>query len=479
MSKLYKASPFFNFFSNLNRDFFCTLIFQIINIISMQKKLTEGNITTKILSFAFPVLLGNAFQRFYTLADTIMVGQLLGTGELAAVGASSVIANLFNDICNSFTMGFAIIIAQYYGANQERNMKKALAGTYSLVFALAALFTIFGSFIINPILHATKVPAEIFDNAALYLKIIVSGLIASAVYNSLAHILRAFGDSTIPLIFLIISVSLNIILDYSFIQFLHLGVAGVAIATVVSQGVAGFGCLIFCIFKRKLLHVTQEDFKEIFAEKGKVFAALLPQGLSMCFMLSLVSLSTVILQTGINSLGSEVIAGYMAGRKYIELFMMPGAALSMTSAPFVSQNFGANKPDRIRKGVFQMYCMGWIWSAFAFVFIFIFGRSLIISVTGKNAAEEIIRSGILYLRISISLFAPLIVLVVTRSALQGMNHKKTPVFSSCIEVAVKVLSVFLFVPKLGFLGICITEPIIWILGACWVYPVYRHLRPKD
>lgn len=445
----------------------------------MQKKLTEGNITAKILSFAFPILIGNALQRVYTLADTIMVGQLLGTYELAAVGASSVIANFFNDLCNSFTNGFAIIIAQYYGANQERNVKKALAGTYILAFALALVFTFVGNLIINPILHATQVPAEIFENSALYLRIIISGLIASVVYNSLAHILRAFGDSTIPLVFLIVSVTLNIFLDYSSIKFLQLGVAGVAGATVISQGIAGFGCLIFCLFKRKIIHVNMNDFKELITEKGKIFGALIPQGLSMGFMISLVSLSTVILQTGINSLGSDVIAGYMAGRKYIELFMMPGAALAMTSAPFVSQNFGANKPDRIKKGVFTMYVMGWIWSAFAFVFIFIFGRMLIISVTGTNVSEEIIQSGILYLRISISLFAPLIVLVVTRSALQGMNHKKTPVISSSIELAVKILAVFLFVPRLGFLGICITEPLIWILCACWVYPVYKHLRPKN
>ena len=444
----------------------------------MQKRLTEGNITAKILSFALPVLIGNAFQRFYTLADTIMVGQLLGTQELAAVGASSVIANFFNDICNSFTNGFAIIIAQYFGANDQRKMKKALAGTYFLAFALALCFTIAGNFLINPILHATKVPIEIFNNSAIYLRIIINGLTASVLYNALAHILRSIGDSTIPLIFLIVSVSLNILLDYTSITVFHMGVSGVATATVISQAVAGLSCLIFCIFRRKLIHVKKTDFIEIINEKGAIFKALLPQGLSMCFMISLVSLSTVILQIGINSLGSDVIAGYMAGRKYIELFMMPGAALAMTSAPYVSQNFGAGLYDRIKKGVFRMYIMGWIWSAIAFIIIFVFGRAMVISVTGTNVSEEIINSGILYLRISVTLFAPLIVLVVTRSALQGMNHKKTPVISSCIEVAVKILAVIILVPKLGFLGICITEPIIWILGAAWVYPVFFKIYTK-
>lgn len=441
----------------------------------MQQKLSEGNITKKILLFALPILIGNAMQRAYTLADTVMVGRLLGTNELAAVGAASVIANFFNDICNSFTSGFAIIVAQFFGAGDEKRMKKSLAATYTLIAALAVILISGGNLLIKPILTLTQVPSEIFASSTAYLRIMVSGLIASIIYNSLANLLRSLGDSTIPLIFLIVSVSLNIVLDYTFIAIFGWGVKGAAGATIVSQAIAGCGCLIFCLFKRKILAVKTEHFRE----NKEIYGALIPQGLSMCFMISLVSLSTVILQAGINSLGSDVIAGYLAGRKYLELFMMPGAALSMTSAPFVSQNYGAKRLNRIKSGVFQLYVIAWIWSAIAFVIIFVFGRALVMSVTGSSVSEEIITSGVLYLRIGICLFPPLQVLVITRSALQGMNHKKTPVISSIMEVLVKILAVAFFVPRLGFMGICITEPIIWVLGALWLYPNYRILLKKE
>lgn len=440
----------------------------------MQRKLSEGNILTQILLFAFPILVGNTLQRLYTLADTIMVGRLLGTQELAAVGASSVIANFFNDICNSFTNGMAIIIAQYFGAEDERQMKKSMAGTYTVAFILAVTLTTAGLLLIKPMLFATSAPLEIFNDASGYLRIMTGGLIAILLYNCLANILRATGDSIVPLIFLAISVTLNIVLDYSFIAISKLGVKGAASATILSQGIAGTGCLIFCIFKRKTLLVKKEDFKD----NKKIFGQILPQGFSMCFMLSVVSLSTVILQKGINSLGSEYIAGYLSGRKYLELLMMPGFAISMTAAPFVSQNFGARKPDRIKKGVLCLYELGWIWDAVATIIVFTLGRSMITSVTGKTASEEIIKSGILYLRIGAPMMFPLTVLVVTRSSLQGMNHKKTPALSSLIELAVKILSVIIIVPSLGFLGICITEPIIWLLGAIYMFVVYKKLTKE-
>lgn len=436
----------------------------------MQKKLTEGNILKCILMFAFPILIGNGLQRVYTLVDTIMVGRLLGTQQLAAVGAASVIANLFMDLGFSFTSGFSIIIAQHYGANDDKAMKKALGATYTLVAALLSILMICGFLLIKPFLHLTNAPEEIFPLAQGYLRIMIGGLVCSLIYNMLANILRGVGDSTIPLIFLIISVTLNIFLDYFCIAVLKWGVSGAATATIISQGFAGLGCLIFCLKKRRIIIVGLNVIKS--AVHWDVYKPLIMQGLAMALMLSVVSLSTLILQTGINSLGTTMIAGYMAGRKYLELFMMPGSAISMTAANFVSQNYGAKQFTRIKKGVNSMFILGFSWAAISFLIIFIFGRQLVTSVTGKNALEEIIKCGIKYLRIGVTFFIPLDVLVICRSALQGMNHKKTPIFSSCIELIVKIISVLILVPYFGFLGICITEPLIWIINGIWILPVY-------
>lgn len=440
----------------------------------MQKKLTEGNILKAILFFAFPVLIGNGLQRVYTLVDTVVVGRLLGTAPLAAVGSASVVANLFIDLCSTFTTGFAIVVAQFYGANDERRMKKALASTYLLGITLSLLFTAAGFVLMKPVLHWTKAPEEIIPYAVSYLRIMIGGLIFTLIYNMMANVLRALGDSTIPLVFLVISVSLNMLLDYVSIKYWHWGIKGVAAATIFSQGVSGFGCILFCLFRRKIVHVSKIDFEP----DGKIYKMIISQGSAMALMLSVVSLSTLILQTGINYLGTDMIAGYMAGRKYLELIMMPGAALAMTSASFVSQNYGAKRFDRIKRGVWEMFLLGWGWALISFVIIFLFGRSIITSVTGKDAMEEIIKSGILYMRIGVCFFIPLDVLVITRSCLQGINCKKIPVLSSCIELIVKILAVLFLVPALNFLGICIAEPIIWVINGIWIYPVYVHLLKK-
>lgn len=434
----------------------------------MQKKLTEGNITKSIISFMIPILIGNGLQRVYTLVDTMMVGRLLGTAQLAAVGSASVVANLFIDLCSTFTSGFAIVIAQFYGANDEKRMKKALGGTYILSFVISFILMIAGFLLTKPILGWTKVPEEIMDLSISYLRVMIGGLVFTLIYNMMANILRAIGDSSIPLIFLVTSVALNIGFDYISIAWFNLGVTGVAGATILAQGIAGCSCVIFCLFKRKILFVSKSDF----IPDVKIYKMILSQGFAMALMLSLVSLSTLILQTGINSLGKDMIAGYLAGRKYLELFMMPGAALAMTSANFVSQNFGAKLFERIKIGVNRILIIDFIWSFISFAIIYVFGRQIIISVTGSNVSEEIISSGIKYMRIAVWFFIPLALLCVLRSALQGMNHKKTAIFSSFIELSVKIIAVGFFVPLLGFIGICITEPLIWLINGLWIYPVY-------
>ena len=196
-------------------------------------------------------------------------------------------------------------------------------------------------------------------------------------------------------------------------------------------------------------------------------------------MFSVVTLSTLILQTGINSLGTDMIAGYLAGRKYLELFMIPGAALAMTAGSFVSQNYGANNYHRIKEGVKQLILIGFTWAAISFVILFLFAKPIVISVTGKNAAIHIIESGVQYLKIGVCFFPFLFVLVITRSSLQGMNHRKTPVFSSCIELIVKSLAVFVLVPFFDFLGICITEPLVWLINALWLFPMYLKYLKRD
>ena len=435
------------------------------------RKLTEGNITKQILLFMFPILIGNGLQRVYTLVDTMMVGRILGSNELAAVGAAGVITMLLTVICNGLTSGFSIVIGQAFGEGSEEKLKKALGGTYTLSVIFSILLTIGGLLLIQAFLKLIQVPAELWELSKDYLFIMTAGITATLVYNLLANVLRAIGDSKIPLVFLIFSVVLNIILDFMCIKILGWGIKGAAAATVFSQSVAAIGCIIYCVVKRPQLAVRKNNL----LVKKETVRELLPQGFAMCLMLSFVAVGTVILQRGINSLGTDLIAGYVAGRRYLEILMMPGAALSMTAATYVSQNYGAKEYTRIKKGIRQMILMSWTWSVCAILIVYTLGKIMITSVTGNDVEEHIIQAGITYLRISVPLFFPLKVLVIIRSSLQGMNHKKTTITASIMELIVKVLAVIYIIPKTGYIGVCITEPIIWILGALWLYPMYKVL----
>lgn len=439
------------------------------------KKLTEGNITKQIISFSIPLLAGTALIRLYTLVDTMMVGRFLGTDPLAAVGATANIANLFSFICWGFASGFSIIIGQAYGEENESKLKKTIAHTYLLSVILVAILTAIGLILKEKILFWTQIPEELHGIASTYLTISVLGLSTSMLYNVISNVLRALGDSFIPLVFQTVSVILNIILDYVFIAILGKGVAGAAVATVISQLVSGIASLIYCLFKRRTLIVSLKDF----SMKENYLSLMIPQGISMSMMISVVTTGTVILQTGINSLGSDIIAGYTAGRKYVELFFMPGGALSSTAAAFTSQNYGAKQFDRIRKATRQIILIAWIINVLEWIAVIFFAEGMVKSITGNNVDADIINAGKFYMITNLPFYAFVSVLVIVRSALQGMNKKKTPVIASIMEMVVKIIAVAVFVPCLGFTGIVITEPLIWILGAAWVWIIYsRTLKIK-
>lgn len=443
------------------------------------RKLTEGNITRQIILFMLPFLLGNALQRFYTLCDTMMVGRLLGPDALSSVGSAANVGMLLIVMVNGFTMGFSIITGQYFGAGNDRELKKTLAGSYVLSLAICIVLVIFGLIFEKEILVLINVPADLLELSSEYLRIIIWGLFASLVYNLMANMLRSLGDSIVPLVFLAISSIMNIGMDYCFMKYLNMGVSGAALATVISQSISGIACVIFCLFKRKEMIVSVSDFS--FRENK--FGDLMPQGISMSMMLTVVAVGSVILQSGINSLGKDVIAGYTAGRKYLEFFMLFLASMAGTASAFTSQNYGAKKYDRIISGVRQSILISWGMTILCVIAVYAFGREMVTSITRSDVSESIISPGIIYLKSNIPIFIFLSVLLVGRSVLQGMNKKKTPVVASVMELIVKIIAVKVFVPMMGFWAICIAEPIIWILGAFWVYPVFvfsiRKLRKME
>lgn len=316
--------------------------------------LTEGKPVKLILQFAIPVFLGNLFQLFYGLIDTKIVGSTLGEGALAAVGSVSILYNLLTGFFNGLTLGFSVVTARYFGAGDTEKLKKSVAGTILLGFVTAAIL-VTGVFVfLRPLLSIMHVPAEQKEMAYTYISILVLGMFVTLAYNMCANVLRAIGDSMTPLIFLILAAVLNVILDYVCILVFSMGVGGAAAATVISQVVSVVLCVIHIKRHFPILQVERRHFK---LEKSEV-RTMLSGGLSMGMMSSLVNLGTLILQTGINTLGTSVIVAHTAARKVFEIWGLPVTVLGATMATYSGQNYGAGKYDRITSGLKAALMLG-------------------------------------------------------------------------------------------------------------------------
>lgn len=420
------------------------------------KSLTTGKPIKVILVFMLPLLIGQLVQLFYNIVDTRIVGQILGEQSLASVASTSSFSDLLVQFIFGITNGFALITASFFGAKDEKNLKKSVAGTIVLGIISVLLISVICLLFLNQILGFLKVDETLFAEAKSYIGIILIGFIATAMYNICSATLRAIGDSVTPLIFLICSAVLNIFLDYTLITYTHLGVAGAALATVISQLVSVLLCVVYIMKKYPQLIPSVEDYKvdKIILHKH------LTTGLSMGFMSSLFNLGTVCLATQINSLGSEIIVSHTASRKIFSLMGTPTYVLSMAQASFSAQNMGAKKPERIREGIRDtlLVCAGW--SVLCIIAMRMIADVLVKQVIGMNN-PEIIATSERYLRFASCFLIVCSAVVVLRNAMQGFGDSVTPIISSTIELIVKVLIAFFLVPVIGYDGVIVCEPIAW------------------
>lgn len=422
------------------------------------KDLTSGKPLKLILHFALPLFIGQLFQLFYSLVDTRIVGETLGDTALAAVGATSTLSDLFLSLLTGITSGFGIIIATYFGAKNERNMKKAIGSTLLFGTGAALITSIFSLLFLSPILKFLNVSDELLSLSSSYISIILIGLIAATFYNSCAAILRALGDSFTPLIFLILSTILNIFLDYGFILYFYMGVAGAAYATVLSQTLSAIACFIYMRKKYPNLRLSKEDF----LPEREVNQKLISTGASMAFMAAFVQFGTFSLQTSINTFGTNTIVAHSAARKVTSLFMMPWGALGTTLATFCGQNLGSGKYSRIKKGMKDTTIFTWGWCILVVLIAYTLSPQLIKLITATKE-PEIIETAALYLRVNTLFYFVPTVICLFRNAMQGFGDTKTPVFSSALELLTKVVVAFLLAPAIGYWGIIISEPIAWII----------------
>lgn len=437
------------------------------------KKLTEGNPLTLMLTFAIPILLGNIFQQLYTMVDLIIVSKKLGTGALASVGATQSLTGLLFSFIHGLTNGFCIIIAQYFGAGKNKDMKRSISVALSLSLLLTVFFTIVSLSVLDRLFLILNTPVHLIPDAKNYISILIYGLIFTMLYNLLASVLRAVGNSVAPLVFLIISAALNIGLDLLFVMVFQWGIQGAAAATVLSQAFSAFLCFLYIMKKSPEIHISGQDFDF----SPSLVVKMLSTGFSMALMYSIVSIGSVILQSGINGLGEKTIAAHTTARKLLELFMMPLTTISAASSTFSSQNYGAGLYHRVFEGVKKAFLLCFIWSTLACLIIFPFAEPLIVLI-GEESDSELIGLAKNYLYISIPFYYALSVLVVLRNVLQGMGRRILPLFISGTELFGKILAIRLLVPALGYLGVCLTEPIIWVVDAILVFIYFLIVKQK-
>ena len=445
-----------------------------------QVDLLHGPIFRNLLLFAIPIFISNLFQQLYNAADAMIVGNVLGDTSLAAVGACASIYELLVGFGLGIGNGLAIVTARAYGAQDPDKVKKTVAGSMVIGLVASALITIFGLLFLRPLLQALDTPPEILDEAYSYIIEIARFVVVMFAYNLCAALLRAVGNSVMPLVFLIFSSCLNVGLDYWFVAGLEMGVRGAAVATVLSQALSVALCIVYILRYAKHLVPSRRHFR---LEKG-LYRELITQGLSMGLMSSIVSAGSVILQYGINGLGTLVIAGHTAARKLFTFTDMPVIAMATAGSTFVSQNRGADKPDRIRKGMKQIWMFAFGTAIVMTVLMSLFSGVLVRLVSGSSA-PVVLENGARYLVWNAPFYSVLGVLLATRYALQSLGQKVLPLISSGIELVGKILFMLFFIPRFGYNAVILCEPVIWcfmcaqLLWSYWHDPYIKASRDKS
>lgn len=429
--------------------------------------MTEGKPVKLILKFAIPLFIGMLFQQVYNITDTMIVGYGLGENAVAAVGATSALYSVLINFANGLNSGYGIIISRAFGGKDWKKLRQGFAAMVILDVGITLVLTLVSLILLKPLLFWLDTPTEIFGQAYQYIAIILAGMITTIAYNMGAGFLRAVGNSRIPLYFLIVSCGLNIIMDLLFVLAFRMGVKGAAIATVIAQAISAWLCLSYIAKKYREFLPQKGEWKLSPALTGE----MLSTGLSMGLMLSVFSIGSVFLQKAVNLLDEAIITAHTASRKVYELLMMPLATLSSANATFVGQNYGAKKHDRIYKALRQVMGMELLWSAVSVLVAWLMGGFLVQILIGTKDSF-IIDNAVLNLRVCTLFFFPLGTLLVLRNTMQPMGYKISPVISSGIELGFKAVFSYAVVPQMGYLGVVITEPVIWVVCAIYLACVF-------
>lgn len=429
--------------------------------------MTTGSPGKMIFNFTMPIFIGNIFQQFYNMADTVIVGKFVGNAALAAVGACGTLAFLIIGFLQGVTAGFTVVTAQHYGAGNMKAMKKSVASGAVLTLIVSVILTVLSMVSMSKVLHLMNTPSDMYGEAYGYIMVLCGGIIAQALYNYLASVLRALGDSKRPLYFLVIAALLNIVLDLVFIIIFRLGAAGAAYATVIAQGISGILCLFYIGKMVPALHLHKEDWEM----DGSLIGWQLKIGLPMAFQYSITAIGTIVVQSCLNILGSTAAAGFAAASKIEQVFSQAYVALGTTMATYCAQNMGAGKYTRIRKGFKNATLMGFAYAIVTGVIIFFGGKYMTVFFVSENL-NQIMGYVDIYLRcVSVS-FLPLVIVNLYRNGIQGMGYGLLPMTAGIAELIGRSGAALIASHFGSYMGICLASPAAWVLAGTLLIVMY-------
>lgn len=435
--------------------------------------LTCGNPMKQILLFSLPLVVGSLFQQMYSFVDTIMVGRLISSQALAAVGSVSSLNFLVIGFVGGTCSGFTIPLAKSVGAKNVEDFQKYLWNGCWICLALAAVMTGLTNLLIYPLLHLINTPADILADSARYIRVLFCGIPVTILYNFTAGILRASGDSQRPTNHLLISSCVNILLDYICIVPLRMGVVGAALATVSSQLLSGLLNLRWIVYKTELLKDSQGHRTLSAYHLGQLCKIGFPMGFDTC----IVGLGSVAMQSAINTLGTAAVTGQVAGEKIRQIFTIPMHSVGTGMATFAGQNDGAKRYDRLQEGLRGAVALQLCYSLLACLVITFGKGGFVALILGPDAGEPGLYAA-RYLTVMSVLFWVNGTMFVLRNMLTGMGYSAYSVFSGICELIGKCIGGLLAVKWFGFWGICIATPLAWFLAMVYCGILVRYFMKQ-
>lgn len=439
----------------------------------MVTDMTKGKVLPIIVKFFIPLFLGNLFQQFYNMMDTVIVGKFLGVNALAGVGATSSTNFLILGFTMGITGGFGVVLSRQFGAKDYEGLRRYIANSLYLAILVSVILTPLTVGICRGFLIALRTPEDILPDAYAYISVILGGISVTILYNSAAAILRSIGDSRTPLIVLIAASFLNIVLDILFITVFKMGTKGAAVATVIAQAVAGAGCLAYTFRRYEILKMKRGEWKLEWKRIGHLAYIGVPMGVQF----SVTAIGAVSVQFAVNALGSVCVAAYTAGSKLRIMFTCGMDMVGMAVSTFCGQNIGAGKKERVNKGVGAGVFLAMGIAAVSILVLRMGGRIMATWFVDKSDIE-VIDKMVYYMNTTV-MFAPLLaILYVLRSTIQGIGFGMMAMLAGLFELAGRCAIAFGVFGKVDYSVICYADPAAWLMADILLVSSYLYICRK-